>query len=740
MHSHEAAGHNAKAHGGFYNDARATLKKKWLFSCPLLLLAVVFCIYRAKGLFVRSDSFEAYAFFNYAYGNFLATGEFPQWLPCAAYGSPAEPYAMTFLGSFQIVAIMVWALFHMDNAWNLFFLSAVLEVAVLVLGVTILSREIYHSPLAVVAVPAWVVFTAFWHVQIFWSHRVILYLPLLFYFILRFHNTGHFSFLWKAAAAGVFPLIGGLVYTAPVYVIAAMVFYLFLRLFCRGSARPDFRTIVSRPSYVAGLAFLAITCLYLVLSVHAFEGVRIVATGRHPTRGTVPLDVFLHYGGDALYKLPDFFLGLPCVHVEYFFYLGVAGTSLLLLACFGVRSGIFFSLLGTCIFLFLLALGPHGIVAYPAYFFPGMNRFRHLSYLLPMSRLILLFLAGFGLDWLAKPAGRQGWWRFAACLAATLTFFLVARPMMRVHGGDRWMRFIPEIGFAAAVAGLALAWTDDWRQRGLPALACAISVAFELGLSQYAHYASVGGYVKDGRFASPSLDIFAVQHPSFAPSRSPYRTITNGADAVTALAQRQIVNYATLPQMVGLDLCVPIFRVDFLTDGVFRLLDAADPTALQASNKELVPQLVLSAAHWQVALAKGWFRDACGCGGSKLVINPVGKKPHDVSSAVEHFSANRLVVAIDQEEPDGWLYYADAFHPGWRAFIDQIPVPVSLAREAFKAVPVPPGQHKVEFVFFDPVREWARRALGILSLATLFWFLGNALSRDPKDPVESRLG
>ena len=43
------------------------------------------------------------------------------------------------------------------------------------------------------------------------------------------------------------------------------------------------------------------------------------------------------------------------------------------------------------------------------------------------------------------------------------------------------------------------------------------------------------------------------------------------------------------------------------------------------------------------------------------------------------------------------LYLADTFYPGWKAYVDGIKTKIYLANYNFRAVPLPPGEHQVEF-------------------------------------------
>jgi hypothetical protein len=57
-------------------------------------------------------------------------------------------------------------------------------------------------------------------------------------------------------------------------------------------------------------------------------------------------------------------------------------------------------------------------------------------------------------------------------------------------------------------------------------------------------------------------------------------------------------------------------------------------------------------------------------------------------------------VEVDVVSPDGgWVVLADMWHPWWAAEVDGNPAPLVRGDVLFRAVPVPPGAHRVSFVF-----------------------------------------
>lgn len=68
---------------------------------------------------------------------------------------------------------------------------------------------------------------------------------------------------------------------------------------------------------------------------------------------------------------------------------------------------------------------------------------------------------------------------------------------------------------------------------------------------------------------------------------------------------------------------------------------------------------------------------------------------------VEDVSNEHVRVRAALSEP-GFVVLADLYHRGWQASVDGRPAPLYLANTLFRAVPVPAGEHVVDFVF-DPL-------------------------------------
>ena len=88
-----------------------------------------------------------------------------------------------------------------------------------------------------------------------------------------------------------------------------------------------------------------------------------------------------------------------------------------------------------------------------------------------------------------------------------------------------------------------------------------------------------------------------------------------------------------------------------------------------------------------------------------VVARLAGQSPHDPAdplgaAQVVEYATDRVRVEASASQP-ALLVLSDSFYPGWRAFVDGQEQPVLRGDLLFRVVPLPAGQHEVEFRF-DP--------------------------------------
>jgi hypothetical protein len=90
-------------------------------------------------------------------------------------------------------------------------------------------------------------------------------------------------------------------------------------------------------------------------------------------------------------------------------------------------------------------------------------------------------------------------------------------------------------------------------------------------------------------------------------------------------------------------------------------------------------------------------------------------------SYLELNSPNSVLLGIDAEK-DGYLVLTDTWYPGWLATVDDQQVDILHADYLFRAVFVPAGVHKVEFIY-RPLSFYGGAAIGALGWLVMAWVL-----------------
>lgn len=100
--------------------------------------------------------------------------------------------------------------------------------------------------------------------------------------------------------------------------------------------------------------------------------------------------------------------------------------------------------------------------------------------------------------------------------------------------------------------------------------------------------------------------------------------------------------------------------------------------------------------------------------------------PPQAAVEIGHYGTDRAQMRLEAPT-DGWLVFADAYYPGWRARVDGREEAVRRVQQLFRAVPVRAGLHVVDWRY-DPLSV---KAGSLVSLAA-FGFLLLALNRSIK--------
>jgi hypothetical protein len=103
-------------------------------------------------------------------------------------------------------------------------------------------------------------------------------------------------------------------------------------------------------------------------------------------------------------------------------------------------------------------------------------------------------------------------------------------------------------------------------------------------------------------------------------------------------------------------------------------------------------------------------------GGPPLSADPSGEPAH---LALAAYDLHRVEVEVTTPQT-GYLLLSDTWYPGWRAQVDDVAAPLYRADAAFRAVLVPPGEHRIR-LDFRPFSWYIGLAVSVVTLGGLGW-------------------
>ncbi|MCX7918096.1 MAG: YfhO family protein [bacterium] len=91
---------------------------------------------------------------------------------------------------------------------------------------------------------------------------------------------------------------------------------------------------------------------------------------------------------------------------------------------------------------------------------------------------------------------------------------------------------------------------------------------------------------------------------------------------------------------------------------------------------------------------------------------------------VVHHSANRIILQVISSAP-GSVILSEIYYPGWKAKLDGQPVQIGVYKSLLRSLPIPEGEHQIEFVF-SPFTFWLGAIVSGISIFGLGLLLGYA--------------
>lgn len=729
---------------------------------------IMFCLvinipYLDPEFMIGHDTKNSFIAFHYFFNHLSWHGELPRWMPYSGYGYSSVWYQIVnFSPNTYLLGLIGWLL-KIRDTMMLFKLAAVADQLVFVLGLHLLSTRLYKCRYTRFVVCIAGIGSVVWYWQIYFDLRLFYLIPLVLYLYHRFLVSRQPWAFWGAFFVMLMNMLGAIPYWAPVYLFLFLVMNaVLLPEYWRSLSslsRPGWNGLCLMIAFIAGL--VALSYIYAT----CMDGLHNYSSGRTPENLDTDLKTFLTYSPPLWGILHAFFDGIrpdPTFNTirpdDLRIYVGLLAIAALPVAIFTVRNRWFYTLLAVMAAILLLAGG--GITSLLLYWvFPGMDKYRHLSLLLELGKIILLLAAGYGMEILFKKLSDTGWLRehcrlpILLMLLFLLTFILDMIVADNVHdniwvssmviehllpkGGEwvvarlcAWALFLI-IAFLLAQHGDKIA--QRYSKALLPKILLLVCVLdmYSFQMNRWSVSPPSSKIIKP---AFEKLHFYDARSNSAFFPQSATQLMTHYGDSVESFFFNVIQE----------SYCIPWGRVDLFSNGVNNLMTARG-----------LPMYLAYSDFSKITMNDQALNRIMGCESSKLRIvpqalfvendsefhsrirgNPVldsmvllrgappaglpggfGVEPNPADYVVEDFNANRLDIEIDVKPgQSGWLVYADSYNPHWKATVNNIEAPVYEAYMAFKAVYVKEGRNRVVFEFKNVKQLFAMNFLMILGI------------------------
>jgi len=697
----------------------------------ILTVVLINSIYFLSVIWDRRDTIGFYQVFHFFYNDFYFNHTVPQWIPSLVWGHTAALYQVFSLSAVSYLSVITGCLLRIENSYIIFLISVITEHVIYSIGFFLLSRAIFtrYATAFIISLAAAGSMVWYWHVQS--NLRTIYLLPYILFFIYRFFKDSDLKFFFIACITHLVSSAGSSYF----FLLNSFLVFCFFVVFLISTSM-NWRCIIKQiqTNKILLIVFIAtLVCIGYFYSFETLNGISVTSDHRRPD-GTNSLFIFLHSGGNAhpLGALTAMLSGNAEYQWDGNFYSGILIVFFLILAAWKVRKKEFYAFSISAFLLTALSYG--GIIAVLISYFPAIRYFRFVSGSSSAIHVLLLVCAGFGADYLfALKSKREIIKTLVICSVFSVFVFdaILASHAMRL-GADwnrTWIKlFLIKTSVYCFFGTVAVVLSfRSWRfdiQRFILNIqwACAFGLFFDLGIYQVntVRHKLPRLPEKDYRIFKEVTTVRKLAYQHVRP-HIPLLEIQKNALCIAGGGEYYPLVYPFAQFEPGLYVSFKGYLQSLTTD-VFRLLSYKghafyDHTArlndrvLMECVGNRLPKLRLIPAekaryvHTQQG-AITVLAEMTNLQDTAVIesppINEVRTSLSDAECAerihVNAFSTGMIEVNVESGKLV-WLVYADAFHDGWRAYVNGKKTGIVRANIAFKGVKLPPGSHTVVFKF-----------------------------------------
>jgi len=706
----------------------------------LLLIAVLINLPSLLGYILPAhDTMYMFQVFYYFYNDFFISGDIPRWLPFGFYGVQSDNILIAILSPSTYFVGLIGYIAGVKNILLLFNLSILLEEIIFLFGTYLLAGYLFRHKGIAFIVSLTALCGSVLTVQFLLNFHIYSSLPFIIYLLIRAFRTYSYKFFFLAMIVFIISLFGNPPYFTPIPLLAVLIVFIALFLSHVKNLLPFLRP--SKGDVLASTfffsIFLIVTLLYYHFISNAMNHAEGIYIGRDPVTLKTDLSTFLYYANNNSFeKFKGLVLPYEFIYSDLSIHVGFITLLFALFSIFFVRRALSLAFVSVIIVFSLLSLGSNTPVAkFLYYYFPMMDYYRHINNVVSNYKLFIPLLAGFGLEhFLEQTKNNSNGKGRLIFVVETLTAIAVLIGSIVYTIG-----LFPEKTIFAVIVTmvfLIILFSLRYRFGVLPHTEHFLIACFLFQMLSYQALVNATMHQPAKMITPVKTEVISVHNYEYQNVRtqSPYGKRTLDAISFVNITR---VNYTFAYNFLFWDPCISIKRLDFLNKNVYEYF-----TLKQAEFVNINPRVDEWGKRLMIPMDSNFLKKI-GCNSSKLklfkkvifsdsieeskvllkntskigealVLNGVEEKerskwvPTDFSTDnfvkgtihLKNFSANRLSLDVDVEEERGaWLYYADAFHPGWKAYVNGNNVSVAQANIAFKAIFLGQGRNSVELIF-----------------------------------------
>ncbi len=681
----------------------------------------------------QHDTRSIFEFFYFFYNEFFFSGKLAQWMPYYSFGIPSSYFQLYALTPSSYFSFLIGWLFGIIDVLWLFKISVFGEHLIFLLGMYLLCRQIFIKRRTTFLVCLGSICAPdYWYFQLFFSFRIFYMFPFAAYFLVMFFKCRKAFYFWLSGIVVMAWMSGNAQYFV---VLWAFILFILGIIFLMGD-KSLWRCLLDRSvsNILLGASFFIIAGAYFYQLKDLTSFVRIVSRG---SGGGNSLGMFLTYGANIGY--------LKAFVIKHIFasdsegYVGLFSVIFFVWALLKVRSRACCAFLTSTFVLMAISFG--GVFAAIFYFLPGLSYYRHIGHVYGFIKILFLLVSGFGLDhfWATPMKTRiflmlvilgilivlldclgisgeklAAWSLSESPLGALWTSMEIGGASFRIA-----IYFVGFILILLAVVRIKMDINSKWQiiyNERARAVVSIIMICCVMDILSF----QVFLYRRMKKSVDlPSLAYVTKIHPlQFQEQRLWKPEQPRARDALAWVAGAGGISYGGVYSFVQFDPCKSEFREDFSPLGLDRLfltrknfgMDLFGVLGCDAPKLRLVSSAVLvNTLDEAIQIMKNSSEIF-----NQTILRLGEKKSSDTFSynlpggssegkvSVRKFNANELIADVDVHGgAGGWLVYADSFHPGWKAFVNEKSTPIYEAYLAFKAIRLDKGHNAVRFVFCD---------------------------------------